>query len=115
MKSHFSDLPPNTLTSTLNNSGCYEQGLIHLPYVYHTAQVIKETEDVKETGHDLHYLMDQLIVNQYPHYLKYVHEYCRPLGTTDATFNNFNCEQKPSKPHTKSWRSYLYFIFFRRL
>ena len=55
---------------------------------------------IKETGYYLQYLMDQLIVNQYPHYLKYIHEYCRPLGTSDATFNNFNCEQTPSKPHS---------------
>ncbi|QRG29182.1 putative RdRp [Amaranthus cryptic virus 3] len=36
-----------------------------------------------------------LILNRYPEYLFIVDKYCRPAGTTDATFRDFNKEQIP--------------------
>jgi hypothetical protein len=49
-------------------------------------------------GEPLHELLQHLITNKYPQYQKYVDKYCRPAGTTDATFRDFNKEQKPSAP-----------------
>jgi hypothetical protein len=39
-----------------------------------------------------------LICQRYPQYLHYVNKYCRPAGTTNATFQDFNREQIPSAP-----------------
>nr|QLC36827.1 RNA-dependent RNA polymerase [Sarcosphaera coronaria partitivirus] len=40
----------------------------------------------------------RLIYANYPEYLPYVTKYCRPAGTTDATFRDFNKPQIPSDP-----------------
>jgi len=39
-----------------------------------------------------------LLVHTFPEYIPHVNKYCRPAGTTDATFRDFNKEQKPSAP-----------------
>jgi len=41
-----------------------------------------------------------LLIRKYPEYLPFVDKYCRPAGTTDATFRDFNKPQIPSAPST---------------
>jgi len=40
----------------------------------------------------------QLICYRYPEYLNVINAYCRPIGTVNATFEDFNKEQIPSAP-----------------
>nr|QLC36826.1 RNA-dependent RNA polymerase [Sarcosphaera coronaria partitivirus] len=40
----------------------------------------------------------ELCVRKYPEYLPILTKFCRPAGTTDATFRDFNKEQIPSLP-----------------
>jgi hypothetical protein len=49
-------------------------------------------------GPEIDPILYQLITQKYPTYLPYINKYCRPAGTTDATFRDFNKEQKPSAP-----------------
>lgn len=73
-------------------------GITQLPFRYHSEQVITSDEHVPETGFDLHPLVRFLVYRKYPRYIRYVETYCRPLGTTDATFSDFNREQLPTAP-----------------
>jgi len=73
-------------------------GITVLPYKYHTGQIVHTTEEIPESGFDLHPLVRYLIDHKWHHYRHYVEKYCRPLGTTDATFSDYNREQVPSAP-----------------
>lgn len=73
-------------------------GIMAVPLKYHTGQVTIATESVPETGFQIHPLLNYLIREKYPQYLQHIRRYVRPLGTTDATFADFNREQKPSQP-----------------
>jgi len=75
-------------------------GLTALPLRYHKGQTVSTTDSIPETGFDVDIILKQLITAKYPQYLPYIHKYCRPLGTTDATFNDFNREQVRSAPPT---------------
>lgn len=69
-------------------------GIITLPYKYHSQQVVTASDIVPETGFQIHPLLAYLLDRKYVEYRHYIHLYCRPLGTTDATFSDFNREQK---------------------
>jgi hypothetical protein len=84
-----SDIPENRLP---------EPGITALPLRYHSEQVVTATESVPETGFQLHPLLRYLIDYKYPRYAPHVDKYVRPLGTTDATFSDFNREQKEYPP-----------------
>jgi hypothetical protein len=84
-----SDIPENRLP---------EPGITVLPLRYHSEQVVTATESVPETGFQLHPLLRYLIDYKYPRYAPHVDKYVRPLGTTDATFSDFNREQKEYPP-----------------
>jgi len=73
-------------------------GLQVLNARYHKERVVRSDADVPESGFDLHPLLRYLIVSKYPTYLYWINKYCRPLGTTDATFADFNKEQKEYPP-----------------
>jgi hypothetical protein len=93
-------------------------GLLNLPLKYHKGNVVYDTpgsssaydrpvsEDKYESYYPgdtneplpLHPLLQYLITHKYPIYQQYVDKYGRPAGTTDATFRDFNKEQKPSAP-----------------
>jgi hypothetical protein len=75
-----------------------QPGIHVLPVRYHSEQVVTATEQVPETGYQLHPLLRYLIDYKYPQYQQYVNKYVRPLGTTDATFNDFNREQTEYPP-----------------
>lgn len=76
-------------------------GIKQLPLMYHAGRTTTADERVPETGHDLHPLVKHLLMHKYPQYLHIPTEYCRPLGTTDATFKDFNKDQKASHPVPK--------------
>lgn len=73
-------------------------GLIYVPNQYHFGRVIIPTESAPETGFPPHPEIVKLINTKYPQYSSILDIYCRPLGTTDATFSDFNREQIPSEP-----------------
>lgn len=93
-------------------------GIKSVPLMYHSGHVIhadpatsRKLEPDAETdaaesylpgdidfGPDIDDRIYNLIVNRYPTYLPYVNKYCRPAGTTDATFRDFNKPQKESAP-----------------
>jgi len=93
-------------------------GLALSPHEYHTGHIIHANPftsklldpdldtDAYESyipgdtdyGPDIDPMIRQLIIRKYPQYLKYISKYCRPAGTTDGTFHDFNKEQIPSAP-----------------
>jgi hypothetical protein len=73
-------------------------GITQLPVKLHSTFTVKATDSLPETGFPLHPKMHRLVYRQYPQYIDHVEKYCRPLGTTDATFSDFNKEQKEYPP-----------------
>nr|BBU59838.1 RNA dependent RNA polymerase [Rosellinia necatrix partitivirus 15] len=96
-------------------------GLVNVPVFYHTDHIVladPETSralspdlisDYAESyipgdidfGQPTDPLIETLLSRKYPEYLHILDKYCRPAGTTDATFRDFNKEQKPSEPCTE--------------
>lgn len=74
------------------------KGIELLPFKYHETNPVHATESVPETGFQLHPLIKYLIYTKYPRYKQYTRQLIRPLGTTDATFSDFNREQIPIEP-----------------
>jgi len=77
----------------LPNNRFPQPGITVLPYRYHTGQLVYTTDYLPESGFELHPLIKYLLDRKYTHYKQYTDKYCRPLGTTDATFTDFNREQ----------------------
>lgn len=76
-------------------------GILLLPLKYHPGRTVTASEERPETGYPVHPIIDHLIKSKYPQYINIVNSYCRPLGTTNATFNDFNREQKLKQPFTQ--------------
>jgi hypothetical protein len=92
----FSEVPDDRLPSP---------GIYMLPMRYHKTNPVYATESVPETGFQLHPLLDHLTRTKYPRYVQYVTKLIRPLGTTDATFTDFNREQVTIEPITDERKS----------
>jgi hypothetical protein len=93
-------------------------GLLAVPAFFHSTRVIhadplttrtvQQTDplDVNESyipgdidyGQPIDQSLIDLINSQFPEYRQIVSQYCRPAGTTDATFRDFNKPQVDSKP-----------------
>jgi hypothetical protein len=93
-------------------------GIKSVPLMYHSGHVIhadpatsrplnpdNETDAAEsylpgdiDFGPDIDPRLRALIIERYPQYLPIVNKYCRPAGTTDATFRDFNKPQVPSAP-----------------
>lgn len=93
-------------------------GITLVPLMYHSGHVIhadpatskpldpdNETDALEsylpgdiDYGPDIDPRLYSLIVQRYPAYIPYINKYCRPAGTTDATFRDFNKPQRPSDP-----------------
>jgi len=81
-------------------------GINILPLEYHRGRIIgrlahhdfdyesNHMGDTEETE-TLDVLIEELLRRKYPQYIYFVNKYCRPMGTTNATFSDFNKEQKP--------------------
>lgn len=104
--SHFDGFPPNRSPAP---------GINGIPLRYHTGQTTTASASLPETGFTLHPLLDYIINHKYPQYRIYVTKYCRPLGTTDATFKDFNREQRPSVPIPKDRKERILSHIFRLL
>jgi len=76
-------------------------GIKSVPRKWHFGRIVKSTETTPETGFDPHPRILEIIQTKYPQYLPFIEEYCRPLGTTDATFADFNREQVTTQPIPK--------------
>nr|QIP68017.1 MAG: RNA-dependent RNA polymerase [Bremia lactucae associated partitivirus 1] len=79
-------------------------GITLLPLQYHIGQIVTTTETVTEQGFPLDPLLTTLLTAKYPQYLAFTQKYCRPLGTTESTFVDFNKPQiyvPPSTPERK--------------
>lgn len=92
-------------------------GIKLVPLMYHYGHVIRalkpptdtdrlnnlsSTDEITDVhGHPLDRRLYRLITTRYPQYLQVINLYCRPLGTIEATFNDFNKEQIPSAPISK--------------
>jgi hypothetical protein len=87
----YMSIPPESIPSDRRSA----PGIINLPYRFHPQQVVTATDIVPETGFQIHPLLDYLLNRKYIEYRHYIDRYCRPLGTTDATFSDFNREQSP--------------------
>nr|QNJ60191.1 RNA-dependant RNA polymerase [Betapartitivirus sp.] len=72
-------------------------GIDQLPIFYHKGRDIK-ADKVPETGFTMHPIIKYLLIQKYPHFYEHVQKWCRPLGTTLATFTDFNREQTPIDP-----------------
>nr|UDL14401.1 MAG: putative RNA-dependent RNA polymerase [Betapartitivirus sp.] len=76
--------------------------VIHAPRLPdpHANYISNQTapEFYDEQGYPLDPRLYNLITRRYPQYLPIINLYCRPLGTTEATFSDFNKEQIPSQP-----------------
>lgn len=90
----FTDLDLNSLPENRQPA----PGMTALPFRYHKTNPTYATDDLPETGYALHPLLKFLLHNKYPIYEMYTDKYVRPLGTTDATFSDFNRPQIPSEP-----------------
>jgi hypothetical protein len=88
----FTDLQPDQIPENRFPTN----GIEILPFKYHQTNPVHATDSVPETGFQLHPLIKYLIKAKYPKYKQYVNQYIRPLGTTDATFSDFNKEQIPT-------------------
>jgi len=93
-------------------------GIKSVPLMYHSGHVIhadpatsrplapdSETDAAEsylpgdiDFGPQIDDRLYNLIATRYPTYLPYVNKYCRPAGTTDATFRDFNKPQKETAP-----------------
>lgn len=74
-----------------------QQGITIVPLKFHIGKIVSTNEYVTEQGYDVHPTFRQLILEKYPEYELVINNYRRPLGTTDATFDDFNKPQFPSK------------------
>ena len=79
--------------------------VIHEPDASHTSSLsdYPEVSDVNENapdkfGHPLDKRIFDKILQMYPEYLPVVRDYCRPIGSVEATFADFNKEQISSAP-----------------
>jgi len=85
----YMDIPP----SEIPNNRQPAPGISVLPVKLHTTQIVSATDSVPESGFNIHPLLEYLINAKYPLYMQHINRYVRPLGTTDATFSDFNREQ----------------------
>jgi hypothetical protein len=94
---HMKDEPFEFYTAidpaTIPESRLPSPGIDILPIRLHQDQVVTATEKVPESGLPLDPPLATLLRTKYSRYLPYTEKYCRPLGTTDATFEDFNREQ----------------------
>nr|QLC36825.1 RNA-dependent RNA polymerase [Sarcosphaera coronaria partitivirus] len=95
-------------------------GLNSVPVYYHSERIIlanPETSRALSPDNEADYaesylpgdidfgppvdpILRTLITRKYLEYLPFLDKYCRPAGTTDATFRDFNKPQTPSSPPT---------------
>lgn len=83
-----------TKLETIPENRIPAEGIKLIPHRFHTSNPIYANDQVPETGFPLHPEIKRLLKTKYPHYYEAIAIYCRPLGTTDATFADFNRPQR---------------------
>jgi hypothetical protein len=73
-------------------------GIKILPWKYKPSRIVRATNETPESGFHVHPKLMHVIDNRYPQYRQWIHKYCRPLGTTDATVADFFKPQFPVDP-----------------
>nr|BAT24481.1 defective RNA dependent RNA polymerase [Rosellinia necatrix partitivirus 6] len=119
-------IPPNRIAAP---------GIWQSPLQFHTGQIVHadpsttsvlhpdEHEDYAESylpgdtdqGYEIDPTIYELLTRKYPEYLPYAQQYCRPKGTTDGTFRDFNKEQKPCPPLDSDRKEHVLKHVFKRL
>nr|QXV86363.1 RNA-dependent RNA polymerase [Partitiviridae sp.] len=84
--------------SQLDQEFMPNSGIEQVLLKYHKGRVIETSATVTEAGFPPHPLTTYLVRSKYPQYYHLLTTYCRPLGTTKATFNDFNKMQRPIQP-----------------
>jgi hypothetical protein len=103
------------LNFTLPDNRIPAPGILPIPKKFHSGRIVSPTDDLPESGFPIHPLLQYLIKNKYPRYQEYADKYVRPLGTTDATFSDFNREQKPTAPIPEERKERILSHIFERL
>jgi hypothetical protein len=85
----FTGYPPNRLPSP---------GILPVPVQFHTGRTVEPTDRVPETGFPIHPAIVTIITNDFPQFSSVLTQFCRPLGTTNAVFTDFNRPQVVSDP-----------------
>jgi len=100
-------------------------GIEIVPYYFHPGNVIRPNPETSKQlnpdgvtdefesylpgdidfGPPIDQQLISLIYRSFPQYMEAVTTYCRPAGTTDATFRDFNKEQIPSESPTPERRT----------
>lgn len=74
---------------------------------YYKGRVVTTTSDVSEEGYLLRPLLHHLINTKYLQYINCISKFCRPLGTTNATFTDFNRPQRETDPFTEEEKNII--------
>lgn len=110
-------------------------GIKTVPLQYHTGHIIHadpltsrplnpdEDADAAESylpgdtdfGPSIHPILHDLIIRKYPEYMHHIDKYCRPAGTTDGTFRDFNKQQISSDPIDPVRKEHVFKHIFRLL
>jgi hypothetical protein len=110
-------------------------GLKIVPFIYHSGHIIHENPatsrplqpdeetDAAESylpgdidfGNPVDLMIQQLLDQKYIHYREFASRYCRPAGTTNGTFRDFNKSQSASAPPTRERKEHVLQHVFRLL
>ncbi len=95
-----------------------QPGIVPVPAFFHSTRVIRPNPETSrelrpdteadeaesylpgdiDYGESIDPRLRDLVYTQFPEYINAITKYCRPAGTTDATFRDFNKRQIPSYP-----------------
>lgn len=89
----YKDIPP-----PLPDDRIPAPGIQFVPRTFHKGRQIFATNELPETGFNVDPPLENLVRDQFPQYLFVIQKFARPLGSTAATFKDFNREQVPSSP-----------------
>lgn len=93
----YKDVPP-----PLPEDRTPAPGITFVPRTFHKGRQIFTSPDLPETGFQVDPPLENLVRDQFPQYLFVIQKFVRPLGSTAATFSDFNREQVPSPPLEQS-------------
>ncbi|UKY81259.1 RNA-dependent RNA polymerase [Steinernema ceratophorum partiti-like virus 1] len=68
-------------------------GITFIKSNFHTGRTTTASDQLPESGYHCPRRISNLMTWKYPQYLSIIRQYVRPIGTTDATFADYNREQ----------------------
>lgn len=84
------------------------QRITQLAPQFHKGREINDTPTLTEQGYPMHSILKDLLRFKYPQYAYIIQKYCRPLGTTYATFKDYNREQNTKTCNPLHWSKEVY-------